>query len=474
MGIVRKTCEIEVKEAKPQEGVYEVLITVASADRIGDTIDPKGMSLKNYRQNPVVMWLHDYMGHTAAAGIPIGRSLKEKVEDNGIISKFEFLKGDPFVDRIKNAWDQGFLKTASVGFMPIVSEPNEKKGNHISKSELLEWSIIPIPAHPEALRIKAKSAGFENLIETKPEETEDYIRIPVSGEEGKHDGHRIRTIDISQEEGIKALYCGECKKVITYLFSKAQGWTMEKAKKWVKEHEKMIIVGDRKEAIPYKRTPLADEDAEWDAGKEVREAEVEDLKIMCAIIVGDPENKTSYKLPHHRAGGDHACIWNGVRACAAVLMGARGGVNAPAESIAGARIHIGKHYADFDKGELPWEKGISQDAIRDEFDYLFSIVKGNGLKADNIKVAWDLVNEVMRVAGGDMPDDILVKIGAVLNRKNLERLEQIKLLAQEVIDSAKHEELERSLEPRITSEDIIHIVRNEVSKAISKAQGKVN
>ncbi len=73
---------------------------------------------------------------------------------------------------------------------------------------------------------------------TKPEETDNYIRIPVPKEEGKHDGHRIRTITISDKEGIKALYCGEDKVVITYLFDKDKDWTMESAQAWCDEHAK--------------------------------------------------------------------------------------------------------------------------------------------------------------------------------------------------------------------------------------------
>ena len=70
-----------------------------------------------------------------------------------------------------------------------------------------------------------------------PEETENFFRVPVPAEEGKHEGHRIRTIDISVKDGIKALYCGEHKVVITYLFSTDDkfDWTMDKAEAWVKE-----------------------------------------------------------------------------------------------------------------------------------------------------------------------------------------------------------------------------------------------
>jgi len=71
-----------------------------------------------------------------------------------------------------------------------------------------------------------------------PEDTGKLIRIPVPGEEGKHSGHKIRTIVISDDKGIKALYCIDDKKIITYLFAKNKGWDMSKAKEWVASHTK--------------------------------------------------------------------------------------------------------------------------------------------------------------------------------------------------------------------------------------------
>jgi hypothetical protein len=69
----------------------------------------------------------------------------------------------------------------------------------------------------------------------KPETTDDYHRIPVEDADD-HKGHKIRTIDVSKEKGIKALYCVECKKIITYLFT-TDKWTMEEAQAWVDEHK---------------------------------------------------------------------------------------------------------------------------------------------------------------------------------------------------------------------------------------------
>ena len=92
-------------------------------------------------------------------------------------------------------------------------------------------------------------------------------------------------------------------------------------------------------------------------------------------------------------------------------------------------------------------------------------------------MAWNIVREVLRLQGNDMPLDIAEKVGAVLNQKNKDRLEQIQVLAQQILDSAQREEEpkdEKMAKPEITLDEIIRIVKGEVTKAISKAQGKLN
>lgn len=128
-----------------------------------------------------------------------------------------------------------------------------------------------------------------------------------------------------------------------------------------KEDKFWCIVCDRevqiKGVIPYRRTPLAPEGTAWDAGAEVKKADVKALKIMCAWFDSSkPDIKQSYKGPHHKAEGEHACVWNGVRALAAVCMGARGGMNIPEGDMNGVKRHCEGHYRDFDKGEPPWKK----------------------------------------------------------------------------------------------------------------------
>jgi len=66
-----------------------------------------------------------------------------------------------------------------------------------------------------------------------PETTENYHRIPISD---GHGGHEIKTITVSEGEGIKALYCTDCKEIVTYLFD-VDKWTMGEAQEWVEDHK---------------------------------------------------------------------------------------------------------------------------------------------------------------------------------------------------------------------------------------------
>ena len=126
---------------------------------------------------------------------------------------------------------------------------------------------------------------------------------------------------------------------------------------------------ETKEVITYNQahpdgTPKAPEDEAWDAAAEVREAEVEDLKVMCAWV--DSENadvKGAYKLPHHKASGQHAVVWRGVAAAMAALMGARGGVDIPEDDRRGVYNHLSRHYEEFDKEPPEFQSYNVEDDI---------------------------------------------------------------------------------------------------------------
>ena len=151
--------------------VYSVTIFANELSRDGVSVNIDGMDFSNYRKNPVVLFAHDYSGRTESSGLPIGRTVSlDRTPDGRIRADFEFLSGDPFADRVRNAWNRGFLRAASIGWKAIEARPSERgRGLRIVKSELIEWSIVAVPADPDALR-SAYTRVMRALIEPCPEE----------------------------------------------------------------------------------------------------------------------------------------------------------------------------------------------------------------------------------------------------------------------------------------------------------------
>jgi len=166
----RKAATLQVIEHKGDS--WDVLISTGEVDRDQDTIDPLGWQIDSYMKNPVVMWGHDYMGVTPAGGVPIGKTTALSITSDGPVAKFEFRQpansGD-FVNIVRSAWDQGILNAASVGFRPIKWADRADGGRDFQQQELLEWSIVAIPANGAALRrsyeTSLKAAGMGALLD---------------------------------------------------------------------------------------------------------------------------------------------------------------------------------------------------------------------------------------------------------------------------------------------------------------------
>ena len=152
-----------------EDRTIDFVITTGTRDRMGDTINPKGWELANYRKNPVIQWAHDY-DHP-----PIGRSLsvKRSTEHDGLVSRAQFAptetKGS-FLGGVDtfNLYKEGYLHAVSVGFLPTKKpvavyeedvEPSWETfiGFDFPGNELLEYSAVPVPANPEALALGFKS-----------------------------------------------------------------------------------------------------------------------------------------------------------------------------------------------------------------------------------------------------------------------------------------------------------------------------
>jgi hypothetical protein len=135
------------------ENLYRVTIAANEKARQSPELDFGGLSTENYSRNPVVMWAHDMVGRSPSGGLPIGRTLNlSRPADGTVVAEFEFLGDDLFAARVRNAWDRGFLQAASIFWLPVESAPGQDGGWRDTRSELLEWSLVAVPADPDALK----------------------------------------------------------------------------------------------------------------------------------------------------------------------------------------------------------------------------------------------------------------------------------------------------------------------------------
>jgi hypothetical protein len=73
-----------------------------------------------------------------------------------------WLENDKRADAVRNAFDQGVLNAASIGFRPVDSEPLPGGGQRFTAWEMLEFSLVPVPSNPGATRTLMKRLGLFN------------------------------------------------------------------------------------------------------------------------------------------------------------------------------------------------------------------------------------------------------------------------------------------------------------------------
>lgn len=128
---------------------FEVIATNESIDRDGEMIKKDGWDFTNYLKNPILLWGHEHNQ------LPIGKVTDIIVTDTDIRARGIFANTQ-FARDVKALYDQGILKAVSVGFLP-----QEREGNIITKSELLELSFVNVPSNPEATTTGKALKDFE-------------------------------------------------------------------------------------------------------------------------------------------------------------------------------------------------------------------------------------------------------------------------------------------------------------------------
>lgn len=156
--------EVEIRVAGGTdlgEREFEFLASDETPDSYGDIVRVEGWDLKRYKRNPIILFNHK-------SDVPVGHSPKTAIDDarNALVSRIKLADEgtSDFIDTLYKLMKQRIVRAVSVGFRPTkdVEILRDKEGNfeglEFNGQELLEISIVSIPANPNSLSL-AKSWG---------------------------------------------------------------------------------------------------------------------------------------------------------------------------------------------------------------------------------------------------------------------------------------------------------------------------
>ncbi len=154
----------KIRKAKDENGTFDVIVSTEHKDRSGEIVRQNGWELANYKNNPIVLWGHDYYS------LPIGVCTEtyETTMDGepALGARGVFLSADinPFAQQVRKLYEFGLKAgkgvgcTTSVGFIP--KKFDEQQYNVITCAELLEFSFVPVPANQGVGPAKGRALTF--------------------------------------------------------------------------------------------------------------------------------------------------------------------------------------------------------------------------------------------------------------------------------------------------------------------------
>ena len=155
------TKHLPVQVEKSDNAAYDArfVMSASTPDRVRDTIEPSAYkSVASKVKRLIALWQHD-------ADKPIGSWEKLTAEGDKLTGYIKFASTN-LASMVKQLIADDVPLSASIGFRGK-AEPNDFGGMNFKEIELLECSIVSVPAHPRATQI-AKNFGLTSVIEAEP------------------------------------------------------------------------------------------------------------------------------------------------------------------------------------------------------------------------------------------------------------------------------------------------------------------
>lgn len=151
---VTKRASLGVRTLDAEARSFDVVASTDALDSHGDRV-AQDWKLDRFKANPVVFYGHE------SWDLPIGKASDVRVEDGELRMRVTLVSAaaNPRAEQVMQLMKEGALSGVSVGFRPGKRSTEKIDGREVvvlSENELLELSVVGIPANPEA---RAKSDG---------------------------------------------------------------------------------------------------------------------------------------------------------------------------------------------------------------------------------------------------------------------------------------------------------------------------
>jgi len=383
-GFIMSNDSWEIKTVDKKERIIEGFASTNVVDRVKDIVEPKAFekTMNTFMKIATLLFNHDL-------NQPIGTVIGYKITDKGLWIRAKIGQGFEPADTVWKMIEQGIVKTFSIGFsIPEGGEEWTKDGIRVIKElDLHEISVVTVPANHEAI--------FEVSTDGK------ILNVKYGHNKEEKAVEPFKNLPIIDKPWDKRVAIEQCRK---WASSDGSGdpdkINFDKYKKCFMWYDK-----DRKEEL------------------------------------------TAYKLPfvYIVDGKPHACK-RAIMTIAAVLQGARGGVNIPEADKEKVKKVVESYYKKWNDVP-PWkrEKSITSDNVNEDnniyrqkqaeeedMEQKMSVLNAEEISA----LCEDIINDKFDELGKKFISEVESKLNEIIDQKIAEAIET-KTIKEEEVEEEK-------------------------------------
>ena len=144
-----------------ENDIFTFIVSTPEVDRYGTIIVPSGIDYTAYLSNPIVLAQHD------SDEWPIGRCLGFAMNGENLEATIQIECITEEGKKLTKLINAGYVKAVSVGIIPTEYEEQTIDGQKVTvytKSELVEFSVVSVPANRQALLKKSLKTLIQDSI----------------------------------------------------------------------------------------------------------------------------------------------------------------------------------------------------------------------------------------------------------------------------------------------------------------------